>query len=462
MRHHLIWGFSLFLLFSFLLPSIVSHLFSLGVIRRFASSKGIALTFDDGPHPDFTPRLLQLLDVHQAKATFFVIGERAQKYPELIRAIAEKGHEIGLHNPSHRPNWFFLPWRLRRELDGMADGIEKITGKRPLYYRPPWGLLTLYDYLFLRPYFIFLWSFNPKDWSKKTTPALLKERLLTRVKHGNVILLHDSGETFGADPTAPSRMLEVLAEVLQTMRERGYEFMTVKQLMEREKKSVLLPWWKKGLIFLFLRYDQMFRKFARVFFFSDSDDFLHGQIKRYHGPTLVLSDGISLKQGDQILSLHFNNELLAQLAQETGSMTRLAVQLLRMATRFMPVLARLLEQDPRYREVKALYGLTLMHRGSRQFGFDVFDPPHSWRMKLSQIYLRLLMAIIHPEGRDRVQKRSELLVPKMVAMSRVQFIQRYAQQDEAVQQSHRSSVFNHPGNGGVQEYGAEKKEIASV
>ncbi|MBE3554945.1 MAG: polysaccharide deacetylase family protein [Thermicanus sp.] len=438
---YFVWGFLLFLLVSFLLPPALSHLFSLGVIRRFSSSKGIALTFDDGPHPYFTPKLLQLLDAYQVKATFFVVGDQARKYPELIRSIAEKGHEIGLHNPHHWPNCFFLPWRLRRELDRMADEIERITGKRSLYYRPPWGIITVYDYLFLRPYSIFLWSVIPKDWSKKTTVALLKERILSQVKHGDIILLHDNGDTFGADPTAPSRMLEALKEVLETTRDWGYEFLTLKQFMERKEKSVFLPWWKRVLIFLFLRYDQVFRKFARISFFVHSDDFLHGQIKRYDGPTLVLSDGTSVKQGDLVLDLHFNNELMAQLAKETGSTTQLAVHLLRMAARFMPVLARKLEQDPRYKEVKALYGLTLMYRGSRQFGFEVFDPPNSWRIKIAQLYMRLLMAIIHPEGRERVQKRSEVLVPKMVAISRDQFIQRYAHEEEIEHQSPRSPVF---------------------
>lgn len=395
-------GVLLLVVIVYVCPLILSRILSVGVVKRAAAANAIAWTFDDGPHPEDTPRLLALLEAYQVKATFFVVGDHARKHPELLKAIAEGGHEIGLHNPVHWPNWLFTPWRLRRELDCMAEAIEAVTGQRPVCYRPPWGVLTLFDYFFLRPYRLVLWSFNPKDWSHKTTAAQLKAALLTRVRPGDIILLHDSGDTFAADPAAPLKTAAVLADVFEAMRDRGYAHLTVSQLIERQRASLSLPRWKRLLIFLFMRYDRLYRRLNGVTHFHRRDDFLHGHVKAYRGPSRVLSDGTTLQRGDPILNLHFNNELMFQLAKEAVHPMQLAVQLVRRATAFLPVLAQHLEQDPQYREVKALYGISLIHRGTRAFGFEALDLPTGFSRWVTHVYLRLLLAVIHPEGQVSV------------------------------------------------------------
>lgn len=106
----------------------------------------IALTFDDGPDPVYTPVLLDLLKRERIKATFFLVGERAARYPELVLRMSREGHCIGLHNYKHQCNWLISPWKNARTLEQSARIIENITGERPVFYRPPWGMMHLLDF----------------------------------------------------------------------------------------------------------------------------------------------------------------------------------------------------------------------------------------------------------------------------------------------------------------------------
>ncbi|MBE3554251.1 MAG: polysaccharide deacetylase family protein [Thermicanus sp.] len=127
------WGILLVIGLYMGVPFLLTRVFGIGVIRRGSSLQRIAFTFDDGPDPIYTPRLLELLRSYGVKATFFVVGEKARRHPELIRLIHEEGHAIGIHNYVHYPNWFLSPMRLRRDLDETAAYIQSITGERPLF-----------------------------------------------------------------------------------------------------------------------------------------------------------------------------------------------------------------------------------------------------------------------------------------------------------------------------------------
>jgi peptidoglycan/xylan/chitin deacetylase (PgdA/CDA1 family) len=109
-----------------------------GVFHKGTSKNQVAFTFDDGPHPRYTPELLDLLQDYQVKATFFVLGSQADLHPDLIRRMHREGHQIGIHNYNHTSNWLMLPWTVRRDhMERTADIIESIIGKRPDHYRPP-------------------------------------------------------------------------------------------------------------------------------------------------------------------------------------------------------------------------------------------------------------------------------------------------------------------------------------
>lgn len=223
----------LFMLFYMLVPFFLTRILRIGVVSRGKAVKQIALTFDDGPNPKYTPQLLMLLKKHDVKATFFVLGSKAEKYPQLIQQIHEEGHQIGIHNYTHRSNWVMTPRKVRQEqTDRSAEIIEQITGSRPTCYRPPWGILNLGDlFLLRRTYRIILWSVMVRDWKQSTTSECLKKRLLQKIKPGAIVVLHDCGETLGADEAAPQHMLEGLQAAMHEIRRNGYECTRTDELL---------------------------------------------------------------------------------------------------------------------------------------------------------------------------------------------------------------------------------------
>ncbi|GIP23658.1 polysaccharide deacetylase family protein [Paenibacillus sp. J22TS3] len=223
--------------FYMLLPFILTRIFKLGVIAEGPSNRGVAFTFDDGPHPAYTPELLDLLREHNAKATFFVLGSKAEKYPELIARMHREGHQLAIHNYVHKTNWLMSPWTSRhKQADRTADIIEQITGERPTFYRPPWGLLNLGDLFILKnSYRIVLWSVMVGDWRACTSADQLKSRLMGRIREGSIIVLHDSGDTLGADIEAPGEMLKGLKQVLVELSFTGLKSIRTDELLGKKE-----------------------------------------------------------------------------------------------------------------------------------------------------------------------------------------------------------------------------------
>lgn len=154
----------------------------------------MAITFDDGPHPEGTPLILEVLAARAAKATFFLVGEQVARRPELARRILAEGHAIGLHGQRHRAHPACRAGALAEDFDRGLAAIEDATGVRPTLHRPPYGLyspasLGIARARGLQP---LLWSRWGKDWRKLTTPGRIARRVLGSVVSGDVILLHDA------------------------------------------------------------------------------------------------------------------------------------------------------------------------------------------------------------------------------------------------------------------------------
>lgn len=436
------WGILGFVILYMVLPFLWTRLLGIGVLKRSPTPKRIYFTFDDGPDPLYTPKLLELLDRYGVKATFFVIGERAEKHPELIRLIHERGHAIGIHNRFHNPNWFINPFRLRRDLDDTAAFIESVTGERPRFYRPPWGILSFADLFLLRSYTIVIWSFMGWDWGKKTTPEGLKRRMLKGIRGGDVVLLHDCGQTAGADPKAPERMMAALEETLREICDSGYLYLSLNNVKEdyAHMRPFTIPLWKRGLARFVLKLDDLIRLLIGVHPLERRDGFLYGRVIRYHGQPVQLENGEIIQNGDELLEIHLNNALLFQLGSHSRSTMRWMVELIHALEDFLPVVAKIVMTQPRYRNVKGLYGVTLVNRGIKPFGFEVFDLPEGLFTRLSRIYLRFFMFSIHPHGKERLETKTELLIPKMIFMSRKVLVDRYGQKDAFSPLPHSMSV----------------------
>lgn len=111
------------------------------------------------------------------KATFFVVGTKAEKYPELIQRMHNEGHLIGIHNYAHHSNWFMSPWKVRKGLKNTAKVIKSITGVTPIYYRPPWECSTFSIFIRRGKYKIILWSIMAEDWRTSGGSEKIKQRL---------------------------------------------------------------------------------------------------------------------------------------------------------------------------------------------------------------------------------------------------------------------------------------------
>ena len=157
-------------------------------------SAGIALTFDDGPHPEGTPAVLELLAQAGYKATFFMIGEQVERRPALARQVAAEGHGVALHGYRHRLQLRRRRSALEADVDRGLGVIEHATGVRLTHHRPPYGVyspagLDVVTGRGLKP---LLWSRWGKDWRRFTTPERIARRVIGGLSDGDVVLLHDA------------------------------------------------------------------------------------------------------------------------------------------------------------------------------------------------------------------------------------------------------------------------------
>ncbi len=189
----------------------------------------VALTFDDGPHPVNTPRLLDILKQRNVKATFYVIGTNVKRYPEIARRIVAEGHEIANHTATHPSLAKLSDDGVRQELRSCRDAIVSATGVTPRTMRPPYGSITTAQKSWIRKEFGYptiLWSVDPLDW-KKPGASVVTSRLVSGTTPGGILLAHDIHA--GTIDAMPSTVDQLLA--------RGYQFLTVTELLAMEHKG---------------------------------------------------------------------------------------------------------------------------------------------------------------------------------------------------------------------------------
>lgn len=186
--------------------------------------KVLYLTFDDGPDPRYTGKLLDLLARYQIHATFFTVAEFAEKNPELIRRMQKEGHVVACHSESHRCAMFQGPRAAKRDLSESLDIMKKL-GVPVRLYRAPWGLynMTLIRELKRRHIRLVIWNVMIGDWSAHADVNTLVRRLLSKVRPGAVICLHDGRRS----DHAPARTIRTLERALPELRMEGYQFRTL-------------------------------------------------------------------------------------------------------------------------------------------------------------------------------------------------------------------------------------------
>lgn len=183
-----------------------------------AAARGeIAITIDDGPHPDITPRVLDLLDAHGARATFFCIGERAARHPEICRDIIRRGHAVENHSQHHRHNFSLLgPGGFLRELQSAQDTLAGITGVRPRFFRAPAGLRNPFLDPVLHRLDLTLASWTRRGFDTRIgDPERIHAALVRALRGGDILLLHDANAA--RSPQGHPVILEVLPRLLATI-----------------------------------------------------------------------------------------------------------------------------------------------------------------------------------------------------------------------------------------------------
>ena len=191
--------------------------------------KYVALTFDDGPSSKVTPRILQTLEQHQAKATFFMLGKRVEMYPTIAAQVAAEGHEIANHTFSH-PNLKKLSHKeMTEEIEKTNKLIEITTGVTPTLFRPPYGIYSqdILNYTASNNYSTILWSVDSLDW-KSRNPAAIKKEILSNITNKSIVLMHD----------LHTATAEALPDLLMTLKQEGYEFVTVSELLTLQNEKV--------------------------------------------------------------------------------------------------------------------------------------------------------------------------------------------------------------------------------
>ncbi len=175
----------------------------------------------------------------------------------------------------------------------------------------------------------------------------------------------------------------------------------------------LIATYKKWFLPLWLGYEYLFERFFKLKTIDPNNPFFHYRVRPYQGRSLPMGNGEQLNKGDLIAEIHFDNRRLYELGSNSRSYVHLAIRLIRLAQYQLPIMDQIL-QAPEYAEVKAVYGISMIHRGVKQVGFQVLDMPKGPMYFFTLMYLRFLVGVIHPSGRERLKMNPDDMVPKIM------------------------------------------------
>ena len=206
-----------------------SHLLTLGSIWRGPREhRAVSLTFDDGPDPEWTPRVLDVLAREGVRAAFFLIGQRARRVPEQARRIAGSGHDLGNHTWSHPSLWRCGPAHTECEIADGHAAIADAAGAPPRFFRPPWGKTNLAMFGVAREFGTpcVFWTVQPES-RRPIVPAEQARRGLARARAGAIYDLHDADGV----PGAGRRLVEYLPALIAGLRAQGYALVPLRELL---------------------------------------------------------------------------------------------------------------------------------------------------------------------------------------------------------------------------------------
>lgn len=203
--------------------------------RVETAERVVAMSFDDGPHPEFTPAILELLAEHGIPATFFLIGRNVRRHPELAKRLAGTGHELGNHTLNHRMLPFLREEFIRHEILQTDQIIREVTSYCPRLMRPPMGLFTKRTVNVIEScgYGTVVGDVYPRD-PHMPGRDKIHRRVMARVRPGSIIILHDGGNTAHVDR---SQTVWAVRHIIQDLLQKGYRFITISDLVGQARKA---------------------------------------------------------------------------------------------------------------------------------------------------------------------------------------------------------------------------------
>ena len=194
-------------------PKFIQALFPSLVWRKETKNKEIWLTFDDGPDPEITPWILSVLKEEDIKATFFLVGQQIEEFPELVGAIINDGHLIANHSYSHGNGWLTSKEKYLKDI----ETCQELMPNNKLF-RPPYGKITKAQIALLKDkYKIILWDVLSWDFQQNTSPKRVQENILKNTKSGSIIVMHNNQKSY-------KNMQPILEETIQILKKKGFRF----------------------------------------------------------------------------------------------------------------------------------------------------------------------------------------------------------------------------------------------
>lgn len=381
------------------LPYLLMQRLGLGLIREGRQAeRAVALTFDDGPDPRTTPAVLDALREGGARATFFVMADRAEAHPELIRRMLTEGHEVGAHGARHRHAWWRSPWGAFRDPAEAARRVSGVVGRPVRLHRPPHGGYTLATVLGQRAAGLTgaHWSVEGRDWHPGATPESLRSRLRALMRPGAVVVLHDAGP--GARVTGPG-----LPGLLADLRARGYQMTPLGELEGAAPLTPAdLPRRAMGGL------DALLDHLGGVRYAGGRSDglFRVGRV-RFPLAGITLMDGTPVLRGTPAAEFHVNNPLMVDLGLRRS---------VRLAREDFRDVARDLVTRPELRGAEVVFCLSALSPLLATLGFETHDLPPATTRRL-HLWARVLRrAYGSPPGAPE---------PKLSVMGRRAFLERY-------------------------------------
>ncbi len=416
------WIYDLMILIVFVaaiytvIPDLFLHRLGIGSWKRHYGP-GVAITFDDGPDENFTPRVLDILDYHKVSATFFLVGEKAKRYPHLVEQILLRGHMIGAHSQHHRFSWKMSPLATWKEWQETINTLESLTGHEIRWIRPPWGTFNLALWVWMKKHKkkAILWSAKGNEWQVKYTPLQITLRILKNIKQGSIILLHDSG----GEPGAPENSIRALDMICQRIIE---EFKLPIAPLEIPEWT----WWRRSAYVIWEKWEYLYANYFQIKRIDATSLFRIAK-KRYQGPKLYDEDRTLLAQkGDIVADIHIDS---VRLKSKERDPQRIGLKALSQVRKSLPMLANYIAKSPEYQNVKVLVGLTLLNRGAKGLGFEVLEMPSSWAIRRMGITQKVIMSVYQPFGKSRNNKRLGNK-PKLVWISKQKLLDLWLPQNE--------------------------------